>query len=219
MNLIRKIKNYFAHNKKPAEEPKQESKKDHFLGAFFPRKSLNDGSYKDERGLVSEFNRNYFDACAGEVEKIIKEIYGIDRRFNTIHTLEGIDYYLSKNDISVKYTVKGTGRWESARDHYIWSNDIRTFLQIDDPSLTTEKLKKIISKMLEHHLMDYNKHSGQKFGVFYESADKKFINGLALLKTLDIKPSEAMEYVSVMIYGSYKYKKFTEQELEEMFGK
>lgn len=202
-----------------------EPKYDTVLAVVFPKKCLTDKSYK--KGSTVGINDNfgiYFDSCALDLNRSALEVYGVlfdlERKEKMPDGKDrdtGVTYKLRRTGTEITYSLQGADRFEDGT--ISWSNDVRGFLQIRDSSLDLSQAGRFINAALSHQLLDHNPEAPGKFGIFYTSADESVgIEGIELLKKLGVRPKEAARFFSVMMFGGYEYKKFSEAEMKALFG-
>lgn len=196
-------------------------KREHFIAALYPKKAVSDKSYK-EGCVVGKIGSDFFDSCSSDIERAICGIYGQGFSAKKDNYDSDLVYTFKKEPIEVKYSVQGTDRWhgeningEGKAEAFEWSNDIRIFLQLSEPVINFGKVGMFFNNVIESHLVDYNPKSKQKFGVFCSrTMYRPNKHGLELLRAIDVKPKEAAEFFQAYVYGCYRYKKFSPEELK-----
>lgn len=197
--------------------------REQFIAALFPKKAVDDKSYK-EGCVVGKINSSFFDSCSSNLERSLYSVYGQGFSANKQVSDSELSYTFKKEPIEVNYSVLGTDRWHSENinregkaEAFEWSNDIRIFLRLSEPVIDFRKVGIFFNNVLESHLVDYNPESKQKFGVFCSRTKyRPNKHGLKLLNAIDVKPNEAAEFFYAWVYGCYRYKKFSPEELNAL---
>ena len=217
MKLLTRLRNTFGRDQKNVLEqtPPQEKTHDTLVAALLPKKIFTDNSYKDMRGIVKEPVGTYFDSCALDIGKHLVDAYGVFFDVSKQKQKGLCEYRFKHEDKNVSYTVQGVDRFESKQE--VWSNDITALLTLEaTPTITYASAGKLFNNLLQTHLLDYRQHTQDKFGIFLHKDKQPISAGTQLLKELKIKPTEAAEYIQVMMYGGYKRKTFSDDELRKL---
>lgn len=183
---------------------------DTLMAVIIPKKILTDKSYKRPNTTVDDNHKNYFDSCALDLGRAIVDVYGASFNAKTIQKEGATDYVFTRGKTSITYSLRGADRWKSSGGDK-WSNDVTGILAIQEPHLDLQRAGALLRASLDTYLLDYRHGT---FGVVYHKSDfDESLKGIPLLKEIGVKPTEAAEFVSVMMYGGYVHKEFAEGEL------
>ncbi len=184
------------------------------LTAFVvPKKIFQDDTYKDEQGIVKDSYGTYFDSCAADLCRIFMNTYSPTFEFEKSAGEGQVRYQIKSPETLVLYTLRGIDRFSGSTES--WSNDVSGIVSVQQPKIDLQRAATFIQTALQYNMLDYR---NQTFGIFLDAAGEKTISeGIPLLQTLGIRPAEAAEYISIMMYGRYTHKQFTQAELESLF--
>ncbi len=199
MSLTDVIKKLLKRGK-PAEPVPQ---REQFLAIVVPKKMLSDGSYRPF-GIVNDDFGAYFDSCALDLARNFLQVYGPEFHFSREVKPGTAEYRICNGGTKLVYQLAGADRWFSPQNGESFSNDVRGLLLIEQETIDLQSAAKLLTAGLEHHLLHYQERHPHRFGVMYQDRTGAVtLEGVPLLKTLGIKPTEAAEFVSVMMYGRY----------------
>ncbi|HLD33087.1 MAG TPA: hypothetical protein VJB66_00025 [Candidatus Nanoarchaeia archaeon] len=186
---------------------------DTLLAVIVPRTVLTEPSYKTG-GIVPVGDiSKYFDGCASDVAQAIYRVYGTydSTKTNRDRT---VVHAFTRADDNITYAIQGINDCEAATYRKGFSTDVTGALILQQPQIDLQKAGSLLRAVLESHLLDY-RETAPLFGVFYTRSGEKSptLEGIPLLKEMDVKPTEAAEFFSIMFYGGYRHKQFKEGEL------
>ncbi len=210
--LAVRVRNLFRRRNGAQEAVKtEETKPDTLAAVIVPKKILTDDSYRKPNRVVDDNHGNYFDSCAAELGMAIVAAYGDFFDTKKVQNEGATDYVFTRGKTTITYLIRGADRWQSSSGDN-WSNDVTGMLTVQEPDLDLQKAGTLLRASLDINLLDYRRGT---FGVFYHKggSEETKKGGISLLKEMGVKPTEAAEFVSVMMYGCYTHKQFAEGEL------
>jgi hypothetical protein len=130
---------------------------------------------------------------------------------------DSVEYIFTRGKANISYAVRGSDGWQSSSGEK-WSNDITCLFALKDEKVELERAASLLKHTFKSHLIDHRPESDAKFGVWLKGGENdRDLQGLELLRKLNVVPEDAAKWFQVMIYGGYQYKQFTPAELQEMF--
>jgi len=203
--MLEKFVNWAAGKRQPAPQatpPPLET----LLAIVVPRKILVSTDYKEGHAVREPYG-SFFDTCALDIGSSIEKAHGEFFDFRREKDKEGVSYVFHRGDLTVTYKMTGTDRMSSSSGEN-WSNDVQAQLSIKAPEIDLRQASSFLLHALETNLLDYREWTATKFGIFYKDQAGNTTEGKELLSGLDIHPTEAAEWKSIMYFAFYTHRIF-----------